>query len=138
MQTVTGRPAAPLSVVLLVTFLGSVGSGTFWAGLFFVSAGQYHFTAHANLVLATVMGAVYGGAARAAGTLARGRAPRQVLAASLLVWTAAALTPLIFPGARAALWASALLGSATSAISFPIVESYLTAGRHGAEMRSAI
>jgi len=91
---------APLSVVLVITFLGSVGSGTFWAGLFFVSAGRYHFSAHANLVLATIMGAVYGVAARASGALARGRAPRQVLSAALLVWTLAALTPVLIPDVR--------------------------------------
>jgi hypothetical protein len=129
---------ARLSVVLIITFLGSIGSGTFWAGLFFVSAGRYHFTAQANLVLATVMGAVYGVAARASGRLARGRAPRQVLSAALLVWTVAALTPVLLPDARAALWVAALIGSAASATTFPVVESYLTAGRHGPEMRSAI
>ncbi len=37
-----------------------------------------------------------------------------------------------------ALWIAALVGSAASATTFPVVESYLTAGRHGAEMRSAI
>jgi hypothetical protein len=137
-QTERPGPVAPLSVVLLITFLGSVSSGTFWAGLFFVSAGQYHFSAHANLALAAAMGAVYAVAARASGTLARGRAPRQVLSAALLVWTLAALTPVILPGVRAALWASALIGSGASAVTFPVVESYLTAGRHGAEMRSAI
>ncbi len=118
--------------------LGSVSSGTFWAGLFFVSAGVYHFSPAANLTLATVMGAVYAMAARAAGRLARGRVPRQVLSAALLVWTGAALLPLLLPGARAGLWAAALIGSAASATTFPVVESYLTAGRHGAEMRSAI
>ncbi len=135
--SVTG-PRAPLSVVLLITFLGSIGSGTFWAGLFFVSAGTYRFSVHANLVLAAAMGAAYAAAARAAGPLARGRAPRQVLSAALIVWTLAALAPVVAPGSHAALWASALIGSAASAIAFPIVESYLTAGRHGAEMRSAI
>jgi hypothetical protein len=137
MRRVPG-PRAPLPVVLIITFLGSIGSGTFWAGLFFVSAGQYHFSAHDNLVLATIMGAAYAAAARAAGTLARGRAPRQVASWALLVWTAAALTPLILSGSHAAFWAAALIGSAASATTFPVVESYLTAGRHGAEMRSAI
>ena len=84
-----------MSAVLTVTMLGSVSSGTFWAGLFFVSAGVYHFSAPANLALATVMGAVYAVAARGAGRLARGRAPRQVLSAALLVWTGASLVPLV-------------------------------------------
>lgn len=129
---------ASLASVLTVTFLGSVASGTFWAGLFFVSAGVYGFSASANLWLAAVMGLVYAGAARSAGRLAHGRAPRQVLSAALLFWTAAALLPLLLPGSRSALWACALVGSAASATTFPVVESFLTAGRHGPEMRSAI
>ena len=57
---------------------------------------------------------------------------------ALGTWTAAALLPLLLPGAVSALWIAALVGSAASATTFPVVESYLTAGRHGAEMRSAI
>ena len=129
---------ASLPAVLTVTFLGSVGSGTFWAGLFFVSARAYGFSAVANLLLAAVMGAIYALVAAGAGRLAHGRAPRQVLSAALLLWTAAALLPLLLPGSLVALWAAALVGSAASATTFPVVESYLTAGRHGAEMRSAI
>jgi hypothetical protein len=132
------HPVAPLSTVLGVTFLGSVSSGTFWAGLFFVTAEKYRFSALANLVLAAVMGAVYAVAARVAGRLARGRAPRRLLSLTLATWTAAGLLPLLVPNAVGALWIAALIGSAASALTFPVVESYLTAGRHGAEMRSAI
>jgi hypothetical protein len=124
--------------VLGVTVLGSVSSGTFWAGLFFVTAQEYGFSVFANLVLATVMGAVYALAARVAGWLAHGRVPRRVMSLALATWTAAALLPLLLPGTVSALWIAALVGSAASATTFPIVESYLTAGRHGAEMRSAI
>ncbi|HTB57726.1 MAG TPA: hypothetical protein VLC06_07615 [Polyangia bacterium] len=131
-------PAAPLSAVLVVTVLGSISSGTFWAGLFFVTAQKYGFSVLANLILATVMGAVYTIAARVAGRLAHGRVPRRVMSLALGTWTAAALLPLLVPGAVSALWIAALVGSAASATTFPVVESYLTAGRHGAEMRSAI
>ena len=134
----TGRRAAPLSTVLGVTVLGSVSSGTFWAGLFFVTAQKYGVSVFANLVLATVMGAVYALAARVAGRLAHGRVPRRVLSLALATWTGAALLPLLFPATVSALWVAALVGSAASATTFPVVESYLTAGRHGAEMRSAI
>lgn len=129
---------ASLPAVLTVTFLGSIGSGTFWAGLFFVSAQVYRFGPVANLTLAAAMGGVYAAAARGAGRLAHARAPRQVLSAALAIWTLTALLPLLLPGSVAALWVAALIGSAASATTFPVVESYLTAGRHGAEMRSAI
>jgi hypothetical protein len=110
----------------------------FWAGLFFVTAERYKFSAVRNLALAGAMGATYAGAARLAGRLAHGRAARGVLSASLLLCTAAMLLPMIFPTSVGALWAGALVAVGASAATWPVVESYLTAGRHGAEMRSAI
>ncbi len=131
------RPASLLTV-LSVTFLGSVAAGTFWAGLFFVTAERYGFSALANLALAVAMGAAYAIAARFAGRLAHGRAPRRVLLVSLVICTAAMLLPMLLPASVGALWIAALVGVAASAATWPVVESYLTAGRHGAEMRSAI
>src|SRR6185437_12584600 len=108
------------------------------AGLFFVTASRYGFTAFANLILAAVMGAVYALCARLVGRLTHGRAPRRLLSATLAIWTGASALPLLAPGSVAALWTAALAGSAAAAAAFPVVERYLTAGRHGAEMRSAI
>jgi hypothetical protein len=134
------RPA-PLSAVLAVTFAGSLSGGVFWASIFFVTAEHYGFSPTGNLVLAAVMGAVYAATAAAAGRLVRrvaSSSPRAVLMAALASWTIAALMPLAAPHAEAAIWAGALLGAAASAVTWPIVESYLSAGRHGAEMRAAI
>jgi hypothetical protein len=138
------RPA-PLPALLGITFLGSVSGGAFWAGTFFVTAQHYAFSATRNLVLAGAMGGAYALAARGTGTLLRRLerwggpriTPRAVLAATLIVWGIAAMGPLAFR-AEAALWGAALVGSAASAVTWPIVESYLGAGRHGARMRSAI
>jgi hypothetical protein len=132
------RRPAPLGAVLSVTFLGSVSGGAFWAGLFFVTDAHYRFSPARNLVLAAVMGAVYAFGARVSGRLARSSAPRAVLCASLASWAVAALFPILFPHAELALWVGALLGSAASAVTWPIVESYLAAGRHGPRMRAAI
>jgi hypothetical protein len=129
---------ASLRTVLCVTFLGSVATGMFWAGLFFVTAERYRFSAVRNLALAVAMGAVYAGSARFAGRLAHGRAPRAVLSASLVICTGAMLLPTVFPASVGVLWAGALIAVGASAATWPVVESYLTAGRHGAEMRSAI
>lgn len=141
MTSGTDRPA-PLHAVLAVTFAGSLSGGVFWAAIFFVTAGHYGFSPARNLVLATAMGAVYAAAAGGAGMLVRRfsatSSPRSVLMAALANWTIAALVPLAAPHAEAALWAGALLGAAASALTWPIVESYLSAGRHGAEMRGAI
>src|SRR5262252_117765 len=141
MTSGTDRPA-PLAAVLAVTFSGSLSGGVFWAAIFFLTAGHYGFSPENNLVLATVMGAVYASTAAGAGLLVRrfasSASPRAVLMAALGSWTAAALLPLAAPHAGAAIWAGALLGAAASAVTWPIVESYLSAGRHGADMRAAI
>jgi hypothetical protein len=138
MTTLDSDRPSPLGAVLATTFLGSVSGGAFWAGLFFVTAQAYGFSPVRNLALASLMGVVYAIAALNAGRLARGSAPRAVLFAAFGVWTAAALAPVLWPGSELVLWVTALLGSAASATAFPVVESYLAAGRHGAEMRAAI
>jgi len=131
--------AAPLSALLGITFLGSVSGGAFWSGLFFVTAEHYRFSAVRNLVLASVMGAIYALAARASGGLARrSSAPRAVLTRALALWSVAAILPVLAPSFEPALWAAALLGSIASAVLWPVVESYVAGGRHGPEMRRAI
>jgi hypothetical protein len=135
------RPTS-LFVLLLVTFLGSVSSGIFWAGIFFVTAAHYRFSPSRNLLLAAAMGAVYALGARYSGALLRAlerrMSPRAVLAATLSSWGLAALAPLAFRESEAVLWGCALVGATASAITWPIVEAYLGAGRHGPQMRSAI
>jgi hypothetical protein len=135
------RPA-PLAAVLTVTFMGSLSGGVFWSAIFFVTARQYGFSAARNLALAAVMGAVYAVAAATAGALVRrlssSSSPRAVLVGALAAWTAAALIPLAAPRAEVLIWIAGTLGAVASAVTWPIVESYLSAGRHGPEMRAAL
>src|SRR3954470_10712980 len=120
---------APLAAILGLTFLGSVNSGAFWSGTFFVTARLYGYSPSKNLVLAAVMGSIYALSASKAGALVRVSAdratPRTVLVASLVVQAVAALLPVAFSGVEAVLWIAALLGVTASAITWPIVESYL-------------
>jgi len=132
-----GRPA-PLGAVLGITFLGSVSGGAFWSGLFFVTAGAYHFSPTRNLVLATVLSAISAVAARASGRLTARSSPRRVLRAALVAWALVAVLPGLAPGVEAVLWFAAIVGSTASATLWPIVESYVSAGRHGRHMRAAI
>jgi hypothetical protein len=133
---------APLPAVLGVTFLGSVTGGVFWVGIFFVTLEHYRFSAIRNLGLALVMGAVYALVARGTGrilaVLTRTRGPRRVLAGALGVWGLAAALPLLSPAREWLIWASALIGAGASGLVWPVVESYLGAGRHGAELRRAL
>jgi hypothetical protein len=136
------RRPARLVNVLSVTFLASVSGGAFWAGIFFVTARHYHFSTVRNLVLAGAMGLLYAIAARATGAISRALqrhlSPRAVLAGALAVWGLAAFVPLVDPGSEPLLWVGALIGAATSAMTWPLIESFLGAGRHGAGMRAAI
>jgi hypothetical protein len=124
-----------------VTFLGSVSGGAFWTATYFVTAVHYGFSPEKNLVLAAVMGAVYAAVARAAGPVLRrfgNVSPRALLASALAARGAVSLVPLVFPGSEPVLWITALAGAVTSALVWPIVESYLGAGRHGPELRRTI
>ncbi len=135
------RPAR-LANVLSVTFLASVSGGAFWAGIFFVTARQYHFSNARNLVLAGVMGLLYAVAARETGRISRALqahlSPRAVLGCALAVWGLASLLPLLAPTRESLLWLAALIGAPTSAMTWPLIESFLGAGRHGARMRAAL
>lgn len=129
---------APLTAILGVTFFGSVSGGAFWAGLFFVTAQHYRFSPARNLALAASMGALSAAASWRSGRLAARFAPRAVLWAAFALWAAVALLPVALPHAQWALWVTAFVASVTSATIWPIVESYVSAGRHGAHMRRAI
>ena len=129
---------APLTAILAVTFFGSVSGGAFWAGLFFVTAQHYRFSPARNLVLAASMGALSAAASWRSGRLAARFAPRVVLWAAFALWAAVALLPVARPRAEWALWVTAFVASMASATIWPIVESYVSAGRHGVHMRRAI
>jgi hypothetical protein len=137
----TGRPA-PLWSVLGVTFLGSVSGGAFWAGIFFVTASHYHFAPSRNLALAASMGITYALCARFTGpglrALERHLSPRSILIGTLAVWGLVSLVPLLDRHSELLIWLTGIGGGAASAVTWPVVESYMGAGRHGAGMRTAI
>jgi hypothetical protein len=141
-QHAAAHAPAPLGSVLAITFLASVSGGAFWSGIFFVTAGHYHFPPSRNLALGAAMGLVYALSARYTGALLRGLgrhlSARGILVVTLGTWGAVALAPLAAREGQGVLWATALLGAAASAATWPVVESYLSAGRHGPAMRSAI
>jgi len=133
---------APLFPVLAVTFLASIAAGTFWSGIFFVAARKHGSSPTENLVLAVAMGVVYALGAHGTGTLMRWSqrhlGPRGIVRGALTVLALASLGPAIWPEGRVILWVSAILGGGVQAILWPVVESYLSSGRHGAVMRRAI
>jgi hypothetical protein len=131
----------PLGAVLGLTFLCSLGTGVFWHGVPFIAKHTYDFSQTRNLLLAAAMGGIYTLGAFTAGHLTRvverWLTPRGVLAACLMVLALVCLGPIVVDQ-EWALWVAALMGTWVTAVVWPIIESYLTAGRHGAQMRSAI
>jgi hypothetical protein len=133
---------APLFPVLAVTFLASIAAGTFWCGVFFVAARKHGFSSMENLVLAVVMGAVYAVGAYGTGSLMRWSrnhlGPRGIVRSALGVLAMASLGPALVPQSGTILWVCAILGGGVQAILWPVVESYMSSGRHGPTMRRAI
>lgn len=135
------RGTSPLWAILAITFLASLGTGVVWNGLAFITKETYGYGEAANLLLAVFNGAVYVAAAFGAGPLMRRlrrwTSPRGLLVAVLAVQAACCPLPVAFESS-VAIWVVAGLLSAASAVQWPLIESYLTAGRHGVEMRRTI
>lgn len=132
---------APLWALAVVTWLNSLGSGILWSGIPFVTERQYGFTQGQNLALAIAESVTYVLVAITSGPLSRrlerafGLTPRGWLGCILVVQCAAAL--LALTGA-AGVVASACILSACGAALWPMMESYVSSGRHGAGMRRAL
>jgi hypothetical protein len=139
-DAVTREPAR-LGVVLGVTALGSVSGGVFWTGAFFLTREHYRFSPTRNLLFALAMGTAYAFVAWSAGGLTarlERHGPRRIVAAALLLWALAAAVPLVASGREAGIWVGGVLGAAASGAVWPIIESYLGAGRAGPVLRQAL
>ncbi len=127
--------STPLAAVLALTFVCSMGTGVFWHGVPFIAKHSYGFPQTKNLLLAFAMGGVYTLGAFTAGRLTRyiehKLNARGVLAVSISTLAGVCLVPVAVP-AEWALWVAALIGTYVTSLIWPVVESYLTAGRHGA------
>ncbi len=137
-----GDPSpTPLGAVLALTALCSLGTGVFWNGMAFIAKHAYDFTQTRNLLLYAMMGGIYTIGAFRAGAITRWverwLRPRDVLVVIVGVQAVVCLGPIAFQG-QWALWLAVAGVTFLSSILWPIIESYLTAGRHGASMRSAI
>ncbi len=132
---------APIHWVLAVVFLLSLGTGVFWHGLAFIAKHSYDFGQMRNLTLYAGMGVIYTvgaiNAGRATRAIERWLSPRLVLALTIGVQGVACVVPVVF-ATETALWISAGVATLSVAFAWPLLESYVTAGRHGPAMRSAI
>jgi hypothetical protein len=135
------HPSAPLTAVCALTFLCSIGTGVVWAGVPFIAKEYYGFSQSTTLWLYVVLGATYVvgalSAARGLRRVERTLSPRGVLAAILLVSTMACAA-LMLTDAVWMLWASVIAINVVMSWLWPLVESYVTASRHGRDMRHAL
>lgn len=131
----------PLWAISAVTFLASMGTGVVWNGISFIAKHDYHFTERKTLALYLVLGVTYiAGAFSTSHVLRRLEhllSPRAVLGLILGSEAVVCSAP-YFVHADWMLWVVACLMSMLGSWQWPIVESYLTAGRHGPRMRRAI
>jgi MFS family permease len=134
-------PPTPLWAINSLTFMASIGTGVVWNGISFIAEHDYRFSKKMTLSLYLVMGLTYVIGAFSTGRVLRWLesvlSPRTALGAILLCESLVCLS-LWLVRADWMLWAVACVMSVLSSWCWPIVESYLTAGRHGAQMRSAI
>lgn len=144
MSSKTALPAAaPASsaVLLTISFLASFGTGVVWNGLAFITRDSYGYGEFENLLLAIFNGGFYIAVAFAAGPIVRRLAARldarSIVVLVLAVQAAACPIPLAVESPLV-IWPVGATISAASALLWPLIESYLTAGRHGERMRNTI
>ncbi len=127
--------------MLALTALTSIGTGVIWNGVAFIAQQQHAYSERRTLLLYLAMGATYALGAWRAGrvvrVLRRRLTPRAIVALSLVAQSLVSFMPIV-SGAGGVLWFVAIATSALSSLVWPLVESYLTSGRHGVHMRHAI
>ena len=123
--------------VLLITFIESLASTCVQRGLYFDSTSRLGFSPAANLALALGFGLLYAAAAllshRLTGRLTEKRLLQAAVAAQALVYLlmgAAGSTPAVVVGA--------LVLGALNGLKWPVVESYVAAGRGPSEQARAL
>lgn len=150
-------PAA-LSIVLSLTFINSLGTGAVTNGVYFISKQSLGFGSQANFMLGTALGLTYIVGALGAGPALRklaerpnGVSHRHVLLGLMLALGLLCFLPWLAikpvqttDGQTAAasgawaLWVFTLIYSPLTGAMWPIIESYLSGGRHGSNLRRSI
>lgn len=133
-------PRATLGVGA-ITFLNSLATGVLWNGLGFITKAEFHFTEVQTYILYISTGAVYALAALLSGRLVR-MIERHTSARALLLWLLliqAGVAPLVYlQGGSVGLVIIAMVTSVTGALLWPVVESYVAAGKNARDARHAI
>jgi hypothetical protein len=153
--TLDSPAATPLLPAFAFTFLSSIGTGIVTSGIYFLTKGTYGFSPVRNYALGVVMGLMYILGAALAGPVIsalRDRFPgittRTILGAitglmglACAIPQAAAAAGVGGPGSLAGgwdIWLTVILYNPLSGALWPVVESYISGGRTGTSLRSAV
>ena len=147
------RPC-PLWATLAFTFINSIGTGVVMNGIVFLAREQYAFSRTANYMLALLIGLTYIPSALFIGPALRRAAARNPrISTGMVLWINQAGLGLVCflpilartladpddpTGSAWSLWMLIMLYSPLCGILWPITESYLSGGRSGANLRSAV
>ncbi len=143
------RVDRPLVLGLLLTFLASIGSGAVTSGIYFLTESALGYGRTRNYALALAMGVAYIIGAAGIGSALRTSLSKVVstrtvgfllllvvgLVAPLPVFVAG--SPTIVPPAWT-LWTLVIVFGLLTGCLWPIVEAYISGGRRGSNLRSAI
>lgn len=142
----------PLWAAVAFSFANSLASGVISNGIFFVTEHGYHFDRLKNYALAGATGVVYIAGALTAGRVVAGLrksfgiSERSVLVALMFIFCALCAIPQVAwwmteQGSRPPelpIWVSVIFYQLFSGALWPIVESYVSGGRSGHELRRAL
>lgn len=146
-------PPASMRVILLLSFLCSIGTGVVTNGVYFLTSDTYHFTQRENYLLGLVQGVTYIIAAMGTGRVVRKlRARGHLSTRSLLMGSVAGMGLLCFIpiGAQSlasstaaappkwALWLMVGCYIPLTGILWPVIEAYLSGGRSGDRLRKSL
>jgi hypothetical protein len=137
----TTRTATSLIAVLALTFFCSIATGVFWHAVSFIAKHRYGFDQTRNLTMYAMMGATYIVFAYKAGAVTRMlrqvMTPRTMVVCLLVVQALACIGPVAFAG-EWTIWLAFGVSTVCLALIWPLIESYIGAGRHGPAMRSSV
>ncbi len=143
-RPVASRARAPLGWTLAFTWVNSLAASALTVGIFFVVQKAYGFTEGDNLRLGLLMGVCYIPGAVGVGPGLRRLADRLpwlstrgALAFLVLTLAAIAAAPALAHGARWIIWPAVGAHLLLSGALWPIVESYMSGGRSGRDLRTS-
>lgn len=127
----------PLRRLLLLTFIESLATVLFERGVYFYTESRLAFSPSLNLWLAVTFGAVYVAGALASHAVSRRWGERRVARVAIAVQVAMCVAVTLWPTGPVVFAAAVVLGGCNG-IKWPIIESYIGAGRSAASQATAV